>query len=447
MKHLYTLSLALCLSLLTCANAQEFKYMRSSLSTLMIYHQEDTFASDVRTAFVAMPCPDKYDDHTLVSGGKRLVYIDDNDITGAKRKGRKGLIKADYGKNLNAKEIDANGRALEAYLNANNVAPMLIMKWFNFSEERPYFDVELIKQRGNYNATAFDVELASQTARGLVLLEDAGEQLVGNTYMLINDMTYVTAEQKAEKAKLALNILGAIFDGVAGGMTGQYSNTGRQMAEAGGQIADSYTGFKVKTHSYLFRLDWNDSIASVFYSQYWMDQNTGFDQAKFNAFVNDPMWRVRYVAHEYEYDSKSALKGKYDRREFLRTITTRSIDKNIAALQLQYEDFKVKTPVFDIVDDGAGTRLAAKIGLKEGITENSSFQVIQPIQDENGRTRYKYIATVRPVRGMIWDNRYNAAEEQAEGARLNYTTLRKVAGGSILPGMLIVEGRYRKVVE
>ena len=439
MKHFYTIVLTLAVAL--GVHAQDFKYMRSSLSTLMVYHQEDTFANDVRTAFSAMPCPEKYDDHTLSADGKRLVYIDDNDITGAKKKGRKGLIKADYGKNLTAKDIENNGKALEKFLNDNNVAPMLVLKWFNYSQEHPYYDVELIKQRGNYNATVFDVELASQTARGLAILEDAGEQLIGNTYMLINDMTYVTAEQKAQSAKIALAIFGALADGLTGG------TSGRQLAQSAGQIADSFTGFKVKTHSYLFRLDWNDSIAAVFYSQYWMDERTGFDEAKFNAMVSDPMWKVRYVAHEYEYDSKSALKGKYDRREFLRTITTRSIDKNIAALQLQYEDFKVKTPVFDIVEDAVGTVLAAKIGLKEGITENSSFQVIQPIQDENGRTRYKYVATVKPVRGKIWDNRYNAAAEQAEGSNLNYTSLRKVAGGSILPGMLIIEGKYRKVVE
>lgn len=437
MKHFCTILLALAATIL--GNAEEFKYMRSSLATMMVYHDEDSFANDIRTAFYNIPCPEKYDDHNLYSGGERITYINNTDLTGAQKKAA-GLIKAKYGKNLTAKDIANNGKALENYLNKNGVAQMLVLNWFNYKgSEHPYYDMELIKQRGNYNATVFDVNLASQMARGMAVLEDAGEQLINNTYLLVNDMTYVTAEEKAAAAKVALSILGALFDGATGG------SSGREMANMAGNIADSFTGFKVKTHSYLFRLDWNDSIAAVFYTQYWMDESTGFNQEKFDAMVKDPMWRVKYVAHEYEFDSKSALKGKYDRSEFIKTICTRSMDKNIAALQLQYEDFKVKTPVFDIVDDERGTVLAAKIGLKEGITENSSFQVIQAVMDEEGKTHYKYVASVKPIKGKIWDNRYNAAEEKEEGSELNYTSLRKTAGGSIMPGMLIVEGKYRKV--
>ena len=442
MKKFYAILITL--TLFSISYAQDFKYMRSSLATLMVLHEEDSFALDMENAFAKIPCPEKYDDHILrTEGGQRITYVANKEFTGAQKK-QSGLIKAKYGKTLNAKEIEKNGKAIENYLNSVGVAQMFVLKWFGYNAQtHPYFDMELVKERGNYNATAFDVDMASQMARGLAVLEDAGEQLIGNTYMLVNDMTYVTAEEKAAAAKVALNILGAIFDGMSGG------NSGRQLAQTAGKIADSYTGFKVKTHSYLYRLDWNDSIAAVFYSQYWIDEKMPAEEAqkRYQAMIADPMWRIYYVAHEYEYDSKSALKGKYDRGEFIKTICTRSMDKNIAALQLKYEDFKVKTPVFDIVDDGAGTVLAAKIGLKEGITENSSFQVIQPVMDEEGRTKYKYVATVKPIKGKIWDNRYNAAEEKEEGSELNFTSLRKVAGGSILPGMLIVEGKYRKVVE
>ena len=45
----------------------------------------------------------------------------------------------------------------------------------------------------------------------------------------------------------------------------------------------------------------------------------------------------------------------------------------------------------------------------------------------------------------IWDNRYNAVTEQGVGSELTYTTFKKKAGGEILPGMLLIEGKYRKV--
>ena len=47
----------------------------------------------------------------------------------------------------------------------------------------------------------------------------------------------------------------------------------------------------------------------------------------------------------------------------------------------------------------------------------------------------------------IWDNRYNAVLEEADGATLPYTTFTKTAGGEILPGMLLIEGKYRKVTK
>ena len=126
------------------------------------------------------------------------------------------------------------------------------------------------------------------------------------------------------------------------------------------------------------------------------------------------------------------------------------MDKNIVALGKQYEDFKVKTPVYQVLDNGKGRveGYAAKIGMKEGVNENSKFQVIQRVLDpETGKTTYKYIATVKPKKGQIWDNRYNAVTEQADGATLPYTTFTKVSGGEILPGMLLIEGKYRKITE
>ena len=126
------------------------------------------------------------------------------------------------------------------------------------------------------------------------------------------------------------------------------------------------------------------------------------------------------------------------------------MDKNIVALGKQYEDFKVKTPVYEVLSDNNGrvTGYAAKIGMKEGVADNSKFQVIQRVQDpETGKTKYKYIASVKAKKGCIWDNRYNAVIEQGDGSQLPYTTFTKISGGEILPGMLLIEGRYRKVTE
>ena len=414
-------------------------YRRNSLAMMLVYHPEDEFGNEIFKAFDSLPVPDKYDDHSL-----RVRVINNDNITGVQRN-KTGFNKATYGHALTAAEIKENAMKMEQLLNESQAGRQMVAQWFGFhgtTLSDATFNTDLVQQRGQYNANDVDVALALQTTRGLASLSDAGEELIKNTFVLINDITYITAEQEAQAAKVAMGVIGGLFDGLTGG------SAGRDLAKVGGAIADSFTGFKVKTHSYLFQLEWNDSIAAIFYTKHYTAVP---DSQKVADFLNDnTSYRVNYVAHEYEFDKKSVLKGKYERTELVRTICARSMDKNIVALGKQYEDFKVKTPVYKVLTSAHGRieGYAAKIGMKEGITENSKFQVIQQIQDpESGKTSYKYVATIKPKKDCIWDNRYNAVLEEADGATLPYTTFTKVAGGEILPGMLLVEGKFRKVTE
>ena len=420
--------------------AQELNtYRRNALTTILVYHPEDEFGGEIYKAFDSLPIPDKYDDHNV---GVRII---NNATVKMVQRRDSGYYKATYGHALTSAELQKNAQYTEDLLNQNEVGKKMVAKWFGLqgnSVEDATFNTELIQTSGQYNASDVDVTLALQTTRGLATLSDAGEELLQNTYVLVNDITYVTAEQEAAAAKTTLAVLGGIFDALAGG------NAGRQTAQLAGAIADSFTGFKVKTHSYLYQLEWNDSIAAIFYQMHY----TGTpDPQKVQAFLDDKTtYRLKYVAHEYEFDKKSVLKGKYTRTELVRTICARSMDKNIVALAKQYEDFKVKTPVYQVLtaDNGRIEGYAAKIGMKEGITDGSKFQVVQRVIDpQTEKTTYKYIATVKAVKGKIWDNRYNAVLEEADGATLPYTTFKKISGGEILPGMLLIEGKYRKVTQ
>lgn len=424
------------------SNGELDGYRRNALATMMVYHSEDQFGDSIYRAFESMPIPDKYDDHSF---GYNVIINDS--IYGVQRN-QNGLIKAQLGKTLTAQDIMRNGQALETLLNDAQCAKLLVAKWFDLNisgdEDAVWdgFDMRLIQQRGQYNASDVDVATALLTPRGVATLSDAGEELIQNTFILVNDITYVTAEEKAAVAKVVMSVLGSVLDAFLGG------STGRDLANTGAVIADSFTGFTVKTHSYLFQLVWNDSIANTFYNNYYTAY-PNIDTAKIRAFLLDnDLFRLRYVAHEYEYDAKSVLKGSYSREELIKTVCTKSMDKNIAALQLAYEDFKVKTPVYEVISDDKGRIVGytAKVGKKEGITESSKFQVIQRIIDPTtNRTTYKYVASLKPVKGKIWDNRYNAVTEGDPGSELTATLFKKTGGGEILPGMLIIEGKYRKV--
>lgn len=438
-RYSFFIGLVIALPLLAQSNDQVLNYRRNALATMLVFHPEDEFGRNIYEAFDSLPLPDKYDDQNV-----GLRVIDNSQIVGVQRNDT-GFYKATYGHPLTTIEIQKNALAIENLLNKANVGQRLVSKWFNFQGESlddAFFDTQLIQERGQYNASDVDVAVAMQTVRGVAALADAGEELISQTFVLVNDITYVTAEQEAEVAKATLSVLGSIVDALFGG------DTGKNLASTAGAIADSFTGFKVKTHSYLYQLDWNDSIANIFYTQYYTSKP---DTAKISAYLeNSALFRVRYVAHEYEFDKKSTLKGVYERSELVKTICARSMDKNIVALAKQYEDFKVKTPVYSVLhnDNGKIKGYTAKIGMKEGISEKSKFQVVQRIIDpQTDKTTYKYVATVKPLKGKVWDNRYNAVIEQGQGSDLSYTTFKKTSGGEILPGMLLIEGKYRKVTE
>ena len=430
----------LCLPMIAQETTGELKeYDRNALATILVFHPEDEFGNDIFDAFIVMPTPDKYDDHSIY-----FNTIDNSTISGVVRK-KYGLYKAKHGKILSKKEIQKNADKIQELLNNAECGKYMVSKWFNLKGDSLHtstFDMSLVAERGQYNATDMDVALAEQTARGKAMLSDMGEELISNTYLLVNDITYVTAEERAAAAKKAMSIVGGILGGLGMG------DLGNSMSGLTNVVADAFTGFTVKTHSYLYQLQWNDSIAAVFYKNYY----TGVpDEEKITRFLEDTTsFKLKYVAHEYEFDEKSTIKGKYDRKELIKMVCTRSIDKNIAALQLQYEDFKVKTPIYSIETNDKGKVIGynVKIGMKEGVTEKSKFQVVEKrIDPETNRTTYKYIATIKPEKGKIWDNRYNAVLEEAEGADRSYTTFKKVSGGEILPGMLAIEGKYRKVKE
>lgn len=438
-RYSFFIGLVIALPLLAQSNDQVLNYRRNALATMLVFHPEDEFGINIYEAFDSLPLPDKYDDQNI---GMRV--IDNSQIVGVQRNDT-GFYKATYGHPLTTIEIQRNAVAIENLLNKARVGQRLVSKWFNFQGESlddAFFDTKLIQERGQYNASDVDVAVALQTVRGVAALSDAGEELISQTFVLVNDITYVTAEQEAEVAKATLSVLGSIVDALFGG------DTGKNLASTAGAIADSFTGFKVKTHSYLYQLEWNDSIANIFYTTYYTATP---DSAKIMAFIDDnSLFRVRYVAHEYEFDKKSTLKGQYERSELVKTICARSMDKNIVALAKQYEDFKVKTPVYSVLynDKGHIQGYAAKIGMKEGISDKSKFQVVQRVIDtKTEKTTYKYVATVKPIKGKVWDNRYNAVIEQGQGSDLSYTTFKKTSGGEILPGMLLIEGKYRKVTE
>lgn len=406
-------------------------YYRNALTSMVIYHAEDEFGYEVCQIFDRLPKQEKYDNHPI-----GFHVIDNSKITGVKRK-ENGLHRQEYGKSmvLSAAEKRANGEGLLRLLNEADCGKRIVAKWFNIQGDRlenAYFNTEVIESRTDYNVTSMEAEQLRYTVEGHAALQDISAELISHSFVLISDMTYITAEDRAEAAKATMNVLGGIVDALTGG------NSGQRMAEAAGDIADSFTGFKVFTHSYLYQLEWNDSLMNEFYTRYYSETP---DQEKQAAFWADKsMFRMKYLGEESSVYEKTQKVGKYLRTELLELISARSIDRNIAALQSHHEDFQLKTPIIGVEYNNKGKLLGyrAPIGMKEGINDMTTFEVLEA-SVVKGKIKYTPIAQLRPVKNQIWDNRYNALMEQDQDILIESTLLKPVGAPTkeILPGMII----------
>lgn len=386
-------------------NIEEIDYRRNSVYSILVNHTEQDWGSYIADVFIDMPLPEKYNDHDL---SVKIISVDKR--TPAEEKGQDFLVN-------------------------NNVASHLVARWFNRNPLTGECNMELIKERGLYSASEFDRILSSQSVRGKALLEDAGEDLLANTFVIVNDIRYADKEKAGKIAGAVLGVLFEVAGGVLDGYTGN-TNLGKGMAQIMGyamnQMMQTLKGFNVKVHTHLYRLVWDDATAATFYETMYSEQPDAQKKAAFEA--NRGLFKLEYVGSQLSSGRDVSFLGvNLDTPdEMIRKACVRAIDENVANLARNFEPFKVKVKLT------SASPVQAPVGKKEEITEETLFEVLEPVVKDD-RTTYRRVAVIQPVKGMIWDNRYMAAEEGAAGAMLNYTTFKKVSGGEILPGMFIRE--------
>lgn len=405
-KYIYTLLLLFVTSFAAKAQEQDMQYRRSSIYSILVNHTEQKFAKEIKAAFNEIPVPDKFNDHNL----SVKVLTMSHKLSGA------GSSK--------------ENSDITTFLNDNKVASRLVGKWFNRDYSTGECNMELVKERGLYNATEFDRQLAMRSARGLAMLQDAGEDLIGSTYVLVNDIRYVDKNTGARVGGGLLKILGTVASAYT------HNNVYNDLGNTAGSMLETLKGFTVKINTFLYRLEWDEETAMNFYQEQYASEPDEAKKAKFEAARGN--YKLKYVGKVESRGGTTSFMGiNEDQPEkMVRKACQRALDENIVDLQQQYEDFRTKTPLLSVEP------LKAYIGKKEGVTENSRFEVLEVTITEDGRHKYNRVGVIAPVSNMIWDNRYMAVEEGAVGANLGYTTFRKVSGKGFSRGMLIREIKH-----
>ena len=358
-------------------------------------HTDQKFASEIQSQFLAIPTPEQYNNHDL---SVKVVSV-----------------------NNNGKYTDAITR----FVNQNQIGSRLIAKWFDRDILTGECSMNLIKERGIYNASELDKELAKRSTRGIAMLEDAGEELIGKTFLLVNEIKYIDKGKRSRLFGNIIQVVGAVAE-VATGVQGL-----SDLGESVGDLTASLKGFKVKIHTRLYQLVWDEETANTFYTLYYSSKP---DEEKRKAFEqNRDKFKMKFVGEVESDGSTTSFMGINEDEPLLmvRKACQRAIDDNIADLQKEYDQFRIKAPIVSVEPT-----IQVQIGLKEGITKDSKFEVLEA-QEKDGRVEYKRVGIIKPVPSKIWDNRYMASEEGAYGADFGATTFKKESGKDFYPGLLV----------
>ncbi|RLD86182.1 MAG: hypothetical protein DRJ07_01465 [Bacteroidetes bacterium] len=433
------------------------KYQRSSLHTIIIEGDHFPFKETILKAHYNAPFPEKYNNHMLEEKSfQHKMYKVSNDDRMAR--GLKPKKKESESDSLlqRAEEMPIK---IEKYFKHKKIANQLVAKWFNRQPDGT-FNMDLISERGVYNATEMEESIAKSTVKGQAAITDAGEELINNTFVVVSASYFVENEPIAAAIRAAALIVADELE-KNNPMASVLTRTGAEIL-----YESTKDGYSVFTGAHLYQLKWNDSIASIFYKDLWMD-NSNVDPEKIIAFDESDLFEMVYVGSQAakthiamwnknkekkkrkkpkfqkDYFNKTTVssekKEKVDlnkimtntKKEYLALATVRNFEKVFVKLQKEYDIFKTKTPLH------TGYPITAKIGKKEGLKGGEKFEVFeQIISPKTGLMEYKQVGMIKVDKKQVWDNRFKSEfNSENEYSDINVTTFK--GKKNLKAGMLI----------
>ena len=331
------------------------EYARNSMS-LMVLDFGDRHNGIIFSQFPSLQPPEKFFNNTLqhpvipTAGSKRPVSAELPELL--------QYIPPDY---------------IIKLLQEQKVAQQILSIWFNRQADGSY-NVDLLKQRGLYNANDNDFMAASASKRGQSTLMDMGLKLVNQSYVLVYDFFDVTTMEE-------------YYDSKAIPTKERTSN-----------------GYKAKVKSYLFRLDFSEEVASNFFNYYWTSAGDkdmtarakAFDQASFK-WVHVANQRVESEMTQFNANQIAGLKKQKSNEELIHNLLVDVMEKVTPQMEARNDAFRVKAMVSSVHP------ISSKIGKKEGLSLDNRYFIYENRQKKDGTIYKKRMAVVKVMK--VADNR------------------------------------------
>ena len=387
-------------------SADDVKYRRSSLHVMLMEDNDldPRYKEIIVNTFLNAEFPDKYDNHDIGIASHDILSIPIPEVDEGEEAEEKSKKEKKQDKRL--KGVD---KKIEQFINDEGVARKLVAKWFNRDASDGSMDLNLIADRGSYDATTLDVSKAQMQSKTVsTQMRDAGIELIGNTFLVINKANFTENEVGAaivyEAAKLGIATMKQ-----ENAMQKMVKDAASAAAEA--LYERTRKGYTVGTRSFLYKLTWNDSIYKIFSSQHVVTKsmNDSMKMKKAQAFDNSDLYSMEFVGMEKATVMVLNLKAEnLTTQQIISEATIRTGNKVFAKLQKEYDVFKPKTPLFQV--EKKGKLCTAKIGLKEGLEGGEKFDLLEQFVNKEGLTGYKSIGTIKVDKKNIWDNQFYASK-------------------------------------
>lgn len=347
------------------------EYNRNSISLLGVDFKEN-LSTRIYNHFKKLEVPDKFYENPLQT---EIIYP--------------SVARDEVSDLLN----QLNQAELNEWLDQNKIGQQILSKWFNRQSDGS-FNVDILKKRGLFNANDNEFIIASASKRGESSLMDMGLQLVNQSYLIVFDFyNLMTMNQYYDKNE----------------------------TETENRVLN---GFRGSLNSYLFKLDFNDSVAAVFFQDYWVSGNESDKESRIAAFENAKFPFVALTKQhnvvsstQYNPGQKLAPKTQKSEDELLDGMAKTSLESVITGIENRNEAFRVKAMVSDVKP------ISAKIGKKEGLKFDQRYFVYENRERRNGKLYSKRIGVVKSMK--VVDNR-NITTGQTDASEFY-----QIAGGRV----------------
>ena len=355
------------------------EYNRNSLTMFLV--EGGRYSSELKSAMSSVVVPEKFDDNML---SKRILPP---------------LSSSD---------------AVKVKLESMNVPKEIFEKWFSRNSDGR-FSMSVIHERGLYNATDADVLEASASKLGLAKLQDAGEKLIRQSYVMvicfgeIKTMEQIYNEQDANRRQTA-QALGIEFI----------------------PTVRIKSGYRAEVSGFLFKLANVSETMNDFYSNMWIfdddsqsvmaEKRRKFDSTPFNlAYVTSVTTTVEATEPNMGAPSAQSV--------MIRKLLNNSVDGLVSAFENKIEEWKVRTALYSTFP------LRAKIGTKENLQVEDRYFVYEYRMDRHGQVTPKRRGVIRAKKVV---NNSHVAEGSSDEKLRNITSkFYQVAGHKLEPGMFL----------